>query len=160
MTLDANRFFPGAWRGRGVLMVCVLLALAERLGEAGGLAPRWASSHLDDLVCMPLVLGLILAVHRAAGRSGSWRLPFRHGLVVTGIFAVVFEVLLPHWQANATADPVDIAAYGLGLLVFHHLVNRPTLRVPAGIRRPAPSAEPRRAVLLGTHSHQPVQGDC
>ena len=108
-----------------------VLASAERVGEAAHAAPAWASSYADDLLCLPLVLGLVLAAHRTAGRPATWRLPAWHGLTVTALYALGFEVLLPRWRSGATPDRLDVAAYLAGFLVFHFLINGSDDAVPA-----------------------------
>jgi hypothetical protein len=96
-----------------------------RLAEAAGRAPDWASAHADDLLVMPLVLTAVLAAHRLAGRPADWILPLAHSLPVLAAYSVFFEVLLPRWDARATADGADVLAYAAGWLVHRILLNVP-----------------------------------
>ncbi len=114
---------PPGRRGRLVLAACALVFLAERAAEAAGAAPSWASSRVDDLVCLPLVLAAAAAVHRLAGRGPGWRLPPRHGLAVVVLYAVVFEVVLPRAGSGAVADPLDAAAYLAGWLLYAFVID-------------------------------------
>lgn len=109
--------------GRFVLAVCVVVFAAERAAEAAGSAPAWATSRVDDLVCLPLVLAAVAAVHRLAGRGPGWRLPPVHGLAVAVLYAVVFEVVLPRAGTGAVADPLDAAAYLAGWLLYALVID-------------------------------------
>jgi len=105
-----------------VLAACAVAFLAERLLEAAGRAPGWASSYLDDLACLPLVLTAVAAVHRAGGRPAHWCLPRLHGLAVVALYVVVFELWLPR-RGLGTADLRDAAAYLAGWALYHGLVD-------------------------------------
>ena len=129
---------PRRGAGRVALLICGLAWLAERGVEASGTAPPWASARLDDLVCLPLVLTVILALHRLAGRPPTWPLPLAHGLAVTLGYALFFEWVLPRWDARAVADGGDVLCYAAGLIVFQLLINRAGT---VGLARPEPMAD-------------------
>ena len=156
VTLRFGALLPATTAGRTALLVCATLAVGERVGEAARAAPIWASSYADDLLCLPLVLALVLAAHRATGRPPGWRLPAWHGLAVTGFYALVFEVLLPRWRGGATADILDAAAYLAGFLVFQFLINRrggpgSAPARPRGALLPADSRFPPDYLNPGVH---------
>lgn len=88
-----------------------------------GLSPAWTDAWLDDLLCLPLVLGLVLFVRRARGLDGG--LPFVHVATGWAVFAILFELLLPRLDAAFTADPLDAAAYAVGAMLFQVSLNRP-----------------------------------
>lgn len=102
----------------------------------GPLSPRWplpnlVRFHLADFLALPLELTLALFVlRRWYFRRPGFVLPtswiFSSGLV----FAVWFEGILPHFDARATADPLDVVAYALGGLVFWRWLNRPDTSPP------------------------------
>ena len=101
-----------------------------RLGESSGFAPGWVRSHGDDFLCLPLVLSLVLTVHRLNGRSLARGLPVSHGLLAVGVFAVFFEVILPAAGSGAVGDPLDIMMYLAGFLVFQLVLNRGVAESP------------------------------
>ncbi len=117
---------PRSRLGRAALLVCVAVWVVERVAEASGTAPLWAAARLDDLVCLPLVLSAVLALHRLAGRPAAWRLPLRHGLLVATAYGLFFEFVLPRWDPRAVGDAGDIVCYAAGLVVFQLLINRDT----------------------------------
>jgi len=110
--------------GRGLLPLLVGLFVWLRRAEGGAGLPAWAGSYLDDVVCLPLVLALVLTVHRLAGRPAQWTLPRSHGLASVVFFALYFELVLPLVKVTATADPLDVLAYAVGWLVFEARLNR------------------------------------
>lgn len=114
--------------GRGLLPVLVLLFVMIRLAEARGGAPGWVSSYGDDLLCLPLVLSVVLTVHRLSLRSGRFTLPGFHGLLAVVLFGILFEGILPLTGTRAVADPLDILMYLAGFLVFQAGLNQPTWR--------------------------------
>ena len=115
---------PRSRVGRITLSACLVAWVAERVAEGSGVAPPWAIARVDDLVCLPLVLSAVLALHRLAGRPAPWRLPLHHGLLVAAAYGLFFEFLLPRWDAGAVGDTGDILCYAAGLAVFQLLINR------------------------------------
>lgn len=86
--------------------------------------PPLLSSYLGDLLCLPLMLSLALAAHRALIAQNS-TLPGAWVLAAWLAVSVWFEGLLPLWSAQATADPLDVVAYALGGLAFQRWLNNP-----------------------------------
>ncbi len=102
------------------------IILVIRIVEATDHLPRLAASFADDLLCLPLVLGLVLEAHRRlVGQGSQYTLPRVHGLLVLLLFSIYFEVLLPSWKAAAVGDPWDILMYFTGYLFFEVFMNRP-----------------------------------
>ncbi len=107
----------------------VVLAAVFGLHQGGrllGLRLTWADAWLDDLLCLPLILALVLAVHRT-WRVGHDRyvLPVVQIVVVWIMVTLVFELALPRVDAAFTSDPLDVAAYGVGAVFFQIFLNRP-----------------------------------
>ena len=86
--------------------------------------PAGLTSYLSDVLFLPLALSLALAAHqllygRRATLPGSWV------LAAWASVALWFEGLLPLWSAQAVADLWDVAAYGVGALIFQRWLNKP-----------------------------------
>jgi hypothetical protein len=104
----------------------LVLFLCVRIAEATGHLPVLAASYADDLLCLPLVLGIVLGAHRRlCGRGPQYILPRFHGLLTLVLFAIYFEGLLPRWTSAAVGDPWDLLMYLSGYLLFETLMNRP-----------------------------------
>jgi len=110
----------------GPALLPALLAgfVLVRLVEAVGTAPGWVRNFGDDLLCLPLVLSLVLVVHRLVRRSRVYTLPVFHGLAALVLFSVYFELVLPGTEHPAVGDPLDPLFYLAGFLVFQLGLNR------------------------------------
>lgn len=128
MTVNARPAHLGA--PRLIWLSLAVLYATAHLGRAAGWLRGPADWYLTDLLCMPLVLGLVLQVHRLRVGEPGWLLPRGHGLAAVVGYAVYFEVILPRLDPRFVADPGDVLCYLLGWLLFEFLLNRP-LRIPA-----------------------------
>jgi hypothetical protein len=82
-----------------------------------GLSGAFGTCYLNDLLCLPLFLPMILYVQRRIGlrlHDGPprmWEI-----LQHWAIFSVLFEAILPRYPRyfRSVADPVDVVAYLAG----------------------------------------------
>lgn len=70
-----------------------------------------------DLICMPLVLGLILFIGKKI-KHDLRILPISGILLVTVYWAFYFEFYLPSKSSNYTGDVIDLAMYLIGMSAF------------------------------------------
>jgi hypothetical protein len=101
------------------LCVAALLIYAANrwLFKPWGVGGNFGLSYLNDVLCLPLLLPMILYVQRRLGLRGSdapprpWEI-LQHWV----IFSVVFELILPRYPGwfRTTADPLDVVAYLAG----------------------------------------------
>jgi hypothetical protein len=103
------------------LVVATLLFLAHQTAAALGASPFWADAWLDDLLFLPLVLGLVRLL-----RGRPVPLVQVAGAVVYA--GSVFEGLLPRFSGRITGDPLDVAAYAAGAVLFVLLIESPRPR--------------------------------
>lgn len=104
-----------------LMLVYISLQVGRQLGTVHGAI----DGYLADVICLPLVLGVVLMAHRLIGQPMTWILPRWHGAFAAASFAIYFEFILPHWKTTVVADPSDAAAYFLGWALFELLINRP-----------------------------------
>ncbi|MGE6355996.1 hypothetical protein ACQKCJ_19175 [Flavobacterium sp. NPDC079362] len=80
--------------------------------------PWYVDDYLNDLLCMPLVLGLLLSTIRYLKNDSSFQFSksFIAGLAL--YYAVYFEYYLPGVNARYTGDPIDVLLYFLGGFLF------------------------------------------
>jgi len=109
-----------------IVVLSVIFGLHQG-GRLLGLRLTWADAWLDDLICLPLILALVLAVHRT-WRVGNDRyvLPVVQVAAAWLLVALVFELVLPMVDAAFTSDSLDVVAYGAGAFFFQTSLNRPT----------------------------------
>ena len=82
-------------------------------------------THLDDLLCLPITLRMVLAVQHLYFRDSNMVLPVRHTAFAVAAYSVCFELLLPRYKILYTADALDVLAYMLGGMLFHIYLNKP-----------------------------------
>ncbi|RDV14363.1 hypothetical protein DXT99_14660 [Pontibacter diazotrophicus] len=115
-----------------LFIICILLFCLNRALEQAQLYVWPLYAYLDDLLCLPLTLGLILTVQRVYFQNQTIVIPVRHIVFAVAAFSVCFELLLPLYKPLYTADVLDVMAYTLGAFIFHQLMNKP-LRIPAAV---------------------------
>jgi hypothetical protein len=113
-----------------LFLLCALLFCLNRALELGQVYIWPLYAYLDDLLCLPLTLGIILAVQRAYFRNDSMTVPVAHIAFAVTALSLFFEALLPLYKGLYTADVLDVGVYALGALVFHLYINKP-LAAPA-----------------------------
>jgi len=85
--------------------------------------PNFLNNHLNDLLCMPIVLGIAQRTVRFLKSDSNLTLPVALQVVVTLLFALYFEWYLPQFNLRYTADVVDVLCYFLGM-AFFEVTNR------------------------------------
>ena len=85
---------------------------------------RLVHAYLDDLMAVPVVLGITLQVFK-------WIHPQKNTFVFTKFqvalglvyFSVLFEFVLPKWSNTYTSDIWDLVCYAIGALIFYNFIN-------------------------------------
>jgi len=108
-----------------LFLASVVLAAINQLLERSGIFIPIVHSYLDDLLCFPIVLTTGLAAYRMLHQQPNYVLSHWQVWPAVGIYAVVFEVVLPSYSQVYTADVVDVIAYVIGALVFMKWINTP-----------------------------------
>ena len=97
----------------------VLLALAVYLAQRLDIyLPEGINNYLNDFLCMPIVLKICLYAVRYVKSDDHIKLPLPLQILVTLLFIIYFEVVLPNINARYTTDLWDLVAYSAGLLFF------------------------------------------
>lgn len=88
--------------------------------------PAFFRNYLDDLLCMPLVLLLARCLLQLLPLPNRPRRlpPYFVGTAFL-LFALYFEVILPRYNSDFTADLLDVAVYAAGCLLFAAWEYRP-----------------------------------
>jgi hypothetical protein len=104
----------------------VLLFAGNQVLEKGfGIFVPIVHAYLDDLLAMPVILGITLQIYR-------WIHPLKenflfkkeHIFVAFLYVSVVFEGFLPWYSDQYIRDFWDILCYGLGAIIFYFKINR------------------------------------
>lgn len=115
MTVFKNLYF---------LTACVLFWINQAVERLLGIYIPFIHAYLDDLLAMPVVLGLTMQVFR-------WIHPLKNRFYFSKMqltvgwlyFSFLFEVLLPRWSDIYTADIWDVVCYGVGTIIFDKFIN-------------------------------------
>jgi hypothetical protein len=85
-----------------------------------------AHSYLDDLLAIPVILGITLQIYRKIHpRKDAFSFTKMQILVAVIYVSVVFEWILPRFSTIYTSDILDICCYFAGGVYFFFLINRP-----------------------------------
>jgi hypothetical protein len=111
-----------------IFLTCLAAYFLNRELEEFGLSPALAQCYLNDLICIPFWVPIIVQVSRWLGMRGH---DHRPSMLEIGIplmmIAILFEVILPLTETfhnKAIADPYDVQCYVLGALVANWLWRR------------------------------------
>lgn len=87
-------------------------------------------AYLDDLLCMPVVLGLTQALLQKIHPLGNYYyISTKHILFALLFYSILFEWLLPIYNpAVYTADLLDIVFYAIGAFLFYVLITKKSAR--------------------------------
>lgn len=109
--------------------VMVAVALGVYLTQIyEGRLPMWANNHLNDFLCMPIVLKVCQSAVRYLKSDRRLTLPWQLQTTLALVFCLYFEGYLPPVSTRYTADLWDMVMYALGTGVFYQLENRsPTI---------------------------------
>lgn len=104
----------------------VLFWLNQALEKIYGIYIPIVHGYLDDLLCMPIVLSIAMQVVQMLHPLGSlYTFSRSHIFIVVFYFSLLFEVVLPLYSINYTADILDIGCYIIGAIVFYRIHVEP-----------------------------------
>ena len=104
-----------------LFLVCFFAYWINRCLESYGLSPILARSYLNDLICIPFWIPIMLWMQKRIGLRESDEPPRAFELVIPlAIWSLVFEVVLPTtrtWSGLAVPDVNDVVCYALGAAI-------------------------------------------
>jgi hypothetical protein len=82
-------------------------------------------SYLDDLLAIPVILGITLQIYQKIHpQRQAFSFTPTQILVAVLYVSVVFEWVLPQYSTTYTADLLDVVCYLLGAGYFYFFINR------------------------------------
>ena len=103
-----------------LFVICFSAYWINRYLESVDLSANIFRSYLNDLICIPFWVPIILFVHRRLGIRIHDEPPRALEIVIPLVlWSVIFEVVLPTtqaWSGLAIADPADVLCYSIGAL--------------------------------------------
>ncbi len=82
-------------------------------------------SYLDDLLAIPVILGITLQIYRKIHpQKDAFSFTKKQILVAVIYVSIVFELILPYFSSTYTSDIYDAVCYTLGAIYFFFLINQ------------------------------------
>ena len=107
-----------------IFLIFIFLFIVNYLLEkCFGVFIPFIHAYLDDLLCMPIVLTITLALLHRMINTKPYRLSGKQIIFAVAYFSIVFEVILPKLNKKHTADVLDVFAYALGAILFYLYIN-------------------------------------
>ena len=111
-----------------VFLTCLAAYFLNWTLEEFSLSPVLAQCYLNDVICIPFWVPMMVWVAKNLGWRSHDRRPDKTEIGVPLImFAVVFEVVLPltdTFRNKTIADPYDVQCYVLGAVAANWLWSR------------------------------------
>jgi len=104
---------------------CLLFWVNQYIERVQGIYIPYVHAYLDDLLAMPVVLGITLQAFR-------WFHPLKekfvfsktHVIIAVVYFSLIFEVILPMKSDTYTRDWWDVLCYAIGAVAFYYWINK------------------------------------
>jgi hypothetical protein len=104
-----------------LFLLCVVTCWIHRWLAARGMSTPLLRGHLNDLICVPFWVPIIVWLKKRLRLRKHDAPPDAVEVIVSLlIFAALFEVVIPAqeaWRVPTVADPYDVLSYCLGALL-------------------------------------------
>lgn len=110
-----------------LVFVSILLFLVHQIIEKGfNYSIPISDAYLDDLVCMPIILGLGTQIIQWIHPVKNLYFLDKNAIIITVVFySILFEAILPFVNPSIyTADWIDIVMYSVGAILFYNIVSK------------------------------------
>jgi hypothetical protein len=110
-----------------LVFVSILLFLVHQIIEKGfNYSIPISDAYLDDLVCMPIILGIGTQIIQWIHPVKSLYFLDKNAIILTVIFySILFEGILPFVNPSIyIVDWVDIVMYSVGAILFYNFVSK------------------------------------
>jgi len=97
------------------VLIALLVWIAQRLSLD---MPSLVNNYLNDLLCMPIVLKICQYAVRQIKSDQNLQIPVGVAFILTIVYALYFEWLLPKINDRYTADVIDVCLYVIGFVFF------------------------------------------
>lgn len=91
--------------------------------------PAFFSSHLNDLLCMPVVLGICLFLIRRFSKQKQLHISLFSAFSLAALYSAYFELYLPEVTLRYTSDALDVVFYFSGAFTFWLVQRKDALTI-------------------------------
>ena len=85
--------------------------------------PKFVNNYVNDLLCMPLVLGLLTFLIRYFKKDKYFSFLLAFVLLLATYYSIYFEYYLPKINPRYTADWIDVLLYFFSSIAFFIFQN-------------------------------------
>ena len=108
-----------------VFYFCSVLFIINQVLQWLGIKIFFLYAYLDDLLCFPIVLSLLLLGNRVIKKQAV--VLGKIDIIISFlVITILFEFILPNLSNRFTKDYFDIIFYILGVIVFQKYINKET----------------------------------
>lgn len=86
--------------------------------------PKLINNYLNDLLCMPLLIGALTFIIRRLKKDTTFTFPISFVLFIAAYYSVYFEYYLPKNNPRYTADWIDVILYFSGGISYFLLEDK------------------------------------
>ncbi|GGF71362.1 hypothetical protein SAMN05444281_1898 [Wenyingzhuangia marina] len=98
-----------------IYFVLVIIALTVySLKQHGYQLPLFINNFLNDLLCLPIVLGIITRVIQFLKKDSEFKLPIGFIICLATYYSIYFEYYQPRVNNRYTSDWIDVLLYFIG----------------------------------------------
>ncbi len=80
--------------------------------------PKIVQFYLNDFLIIPIILIISLVILRWSRNNKKYQIPIWIVLYICGLYALLYEYILPKFHPRYTADVIDVLLYFLSGLIF------------------------------------------
>lgn len=107
------------------LVIPLFLWFAHQILVINQINMEWFDCYLDDLVVLPILLGISLITQQNFITNNSFTIHFKTIVFCIFYFSLAFEVIIPIFNLHYTSDWKDCVAYSIGGMYFYFFQNKP-----------------------------------
>lgn len=104
----------------------LLFVINQFIERCLGIFIPYVHAYLDDVLCMPVVLGIAMQVIQwIHPLKQQYYLSVWHLMWALIYFSILFELVLPCFSPLYTADWLDVFCYAAGTLLYYAMIIHP-----------------------------------
>jgi hypothetical protein len=107
------------------LVIPLFLWFAHQILVISLINIKWLDCYLDDLVVLPILLGISLIIQQNFISNYSFIFHLKTIVFCIFYFSLAFEVIIPIFNQHYTSDWKDSVAYAIGGFYFYFFQNKP-----------------------------------
>lgn len=109
-----------------MLFTALTIYLMQRLSMP---LPSLINNYVNDLLCLPLLLGAMTFVIRRLKKDSSFQLSFGFVIFLACYYSLYFEYYLPRVNPRYTADWIDVVLYFSGGILFYFIEKKKSIKL-------------------------------